>query len=55
MFLIITLFILMLLVLMQKAYIKNPDDQKSVVPGLAYFHIPLPEFKVQWEYKVLIQ
>ena len=35
MFLIITLFILPLLVLMQKAYIKNPDGQKSVAPGLA--------------------
>ena len=44
MFLTITLFILPLPVLMQKAYIKNPDGQKSVAPGLAYFHIPLPEF-----------
>ncbi|RVW85088.1 putative inactive purple acid phosphatase 29 [Vitis vinifera] len=29
--------------LMQRAYMSNPEGQKSAAPGLAYFHIPLPE------------
>lgn len=29
---------------MQKAYESKPAAQKQSAPGLAYFHIPLPEF-----------
>ncbi|XP_009368962.2 probable inactive purple acid phosphatase 29 [Pyrus x bretschneideri] len=29
---------------LQKAYISKPLPQKAPAPGLAYFHIPLPEF-----------
>lgn len=29
---------------LQKAYMSKPQPQKAAAPGLAYFHIPLPEF-----------
>ncbi|KAL6131192.1 hypothetical protein ACLB2K_069568 [Fragaria x ananassa] len=29
---------------LKKAYMKKPQAQKTSAPGLAYFHIPLPEF-----------
>ncbi|PIA34970.1 hypothetical protein AQUCO_03700314v1 [Aquilegia coerulea] len=29
---------------LKNAYIKNPEAQKGSAPGLAYFHIPLPEY-----------
>ncbi|XP_050387610.1 probable inactive purple acid phosphatase 29 isoform X1 [Argentina anserina] len=29
---------------LKKAYMKKPQAQKTPAPGLAYFHIPLPEF-----------
>ncbi|KAM5555852.1 putative inactive purple acid phosphatase 29 [Rosa sericea] len=29
---------------LKKAYMKKPQAQKSPAPGLAYFHIPLPEY-----------
>lgn len=29
---------------LRKAYMKKPEAQKSAAPGLAYFHIPLPEY-----------
>lgn len=29
---------------LRKAYIKGPTPQKEAAPGLAYFHIPLPEY-----------
>ncbi|MCH97328.1 putative inactive purple acid phosphatase, partial [Trifolium medium] len=29
---------------LRKAYIKGPVPQKESAPGLAYFHIPLPEY-----------
>ncbi|XP_013444508.2 probable inactive purple acid phosphatase 29 isoform X2 [Medicago truncatula] len=29
---------------LRKAYIKGPAPQKEAAPGLAYFHIPLPEY-----------
>ena len=32
------------LFIMQKAYISKPVPQKDAAPGLAYFHIPLPEY-----------
>lgn len=28
---------------LRRAYMSNPEGQKSAAPGLAYFHIPLPE------------
>lgn len=30
--------------LMQREYRSDPEGQRSAAPGLAYFHIPLPEF-----------
>ena len=30
--------------ILQKAYISKPVPQKDAAPGLAYFHIPLPEY-----------
>ncbi|KAK2401758.1 putative inactive purple acid phosphatase [Trifolium repens] len=32
------------LVVFKKSYIKGPVPQKESAPGLAYFHIPLPEY-----------
>lgn len=29
---------------LQKAYMNKPEAQKAPAPGLAYFHIPLPEY-----------
>ncbi|XP_026401784.1 probable inactive purple acid phosphatase 29 [Papaver somniferum] len=29
----------------QKAYMSKPEPQKAPAPGLAYFHIPLPEYE----------
>ncbi|KAG9140807.1 hypothetical protein Leryth_027029 [Lithospermum erythrorhizon] len=29
---------------LQKAYMSKPEAQKAASPGLAYFHIPLPEY-----------
>ncbi|KAE9463163.1 hypothetical protein C3L33_04916, partial [Rhododendron williamsianum] len=29
---------------LQRAYMNKPEAQKAPAPGLAYFHIPLPEF-----------
>ncbi|KAI8572979.1 hypothetical protein RHMOL_Rhmol01G0243200 [Rhododendron molle] len=29
---------------MERAYMNKPEAQKAPAPGLAYFHIPLPEF-----------
>ena len=29
---------------LQKEYAAKPEAQKGPAPGLAYFHIPLPEF-----------
>lgn len=29
---------------LQKAYMSKPQAQKTPAPGLAYFHIPVPEF-----------
>lgn len=29
---------------LRKAYMSKPQPQKAAAPGLAYFHIPLPEF-----------
>ena len=34
----------MIVPLTQKAYMNEPMAQKAPAPGLAYFHIPLPEF-----------
>ncbi|KMZ57253.1 putative inactive purple acid phosphatase 29 [Zostera marina] len=31
---------------LQEKYMSEPDPQKSPAPGIAYFHIPLPEFKL---------
>lgn len=33
-----------LFLILQKAYINGPVHQKKPAPGLAYFHIPLPEY-----------